>query len=94
MHLRVARVVLRLRIPNHRGLWSATLLRLAGDVTRSDYMYFSFITMATVGYGDVTPEGNLGRALAVIEGLLGQIYLVIAVAVLVSSLGRKRAARR
>ena len=42
-------------------------------VTRSDYVYFSFITMSTVGYGDLTPQGGLGRALAVTEGLFGQI---------------------
>jgi hypothetical protein len=60
------------------------------DGTRSDYMYFSFITMATVGYGDLTPQGGLGRALAVTEGLLGQIYLVTAVAALVGNLARAR----
>jgi Ion channel len=59
--------------------------------TRSDYMYFSFITMATVGYGDLTPIGGLGRALAVMEGMLGQIYLVTAVAALVGNLGYTRA---
>jgi 4-amino-4-deoxy-L-arabinose transferase-like glycosyltransferase len=58
--------------------------------TRSDYVYFSFITMSTVGYGDLTAAGGLGRALAVTEGLLGQIYLVTAVAALVGNLGRKR----
>jgi Ion channel len=58
--------------------------------TRSDYVYFSFITMATVGYGDLTAQGGLGRALAVTEGLFGQIYLVTAVAALVSNLGRRR----
>jgi len=58
--------------------------------TRSDYMYFSFITMATVGYGDLTPQGGFGRALAVTEGLSGQIYLVTAVAALVGNLGRTR----
>jgi voltage-gated potassium channel len=58
--------------------------------TRSDYMYFSFITLATVGYGDLTPQGGLGRALAVLEGLFGQIYLVTAVAALVGNLGRTR----
>lgn len=57
--------------------------------TKSDYVYFSFTTMATVGYGDLTAHGGLGRALAVTERLLGQIYLVTAVA-LVSSLGRAR----
>ncbi len=58
--------------------------------TRSDYMYFSFITMATVGYDDLTAQSGLGRALAVTEGLVGQIYLVTAVAALVAYLGRKR----
>jgi hypothetical protein len=62
--------------------------------TRSDYVYFSFITMATVGYGDLTPQGGLGRALAVTEGLLGQLYLVTAVAALVANLGRVRAPRQ
>ena len=58
--------------------------------TRSDYTYFSFVTMATVGYGDLTAEGGIGRALAVTEGLLGQIYLVTTVAALVGNLGRTR----
>jgi hypothetical protein len=62
--------------------------------TRSDYMYFSFITMASVGYGDLTPQGGLGRALAVTEGLFGQIYLVTAVAALVGNIGRARAPRQ
>ena len=58
--------------------------------TRSDYVYFSFTTMSTVGYGDLTAEGGLGKALAVTEGLFGQIYLVTAVAALVSNVGRVR----
>jgi voltage-gated potassium channel len=57
---------------------------------RSDYTYFSFVTLATVGYGDLTAQGGLGRALAVTEGLFGQIYLVTAVAALVGNLGRTR----
>ena len=64
------------------------------SATRSDYTYFSFITIATVGYGDLTPGGGLDRALAVTEGLFGQIYLVTAVAALVSNLGRTRAPRQ
>ena len=62
--------------------------------TRSDYAYFSFITMASVGYGDLTPRGGVGRALAVTEALFGGIYLVTAVAALVGNLGRARAPRR
>jgi len=62
--------------------------------TRSDYMYFSFITLATVGYGDLTPQGGLGWALAVTEWLFGQIYLVTAVAALVGNIGRAREQRQ
>ena len=62
--------------------------------TRSDYMYFSFITIASVGYGDLTPQGSLGRALAVTESLFGEIYLVTAVAALVGNIGRARASRQ
>jgi hypothetical protein len=52
-------------------------------------LYFSFSTMTTVGYGDLTPAGSLGRMLAVGEALVGQIYLVTVVAVLVANLGRR-----
>jgi Ion channel len=54
--------------------------------TSADYLYFSFITQLTVGYGDLTAVHNLGRACAVLEALFGQIYLVTIVAVLVTRL--------
>jgi hypothetical protein len=58
------------------------------DGTRSIRLYFSFTTIATLGYGDYTPARNLGRTLAVLEAVLGQLYLVTVVAVVVSRLGR------
>ena len=58
------------------------------DGTRALRLYFSYVTLATLGYGDYTPAGNFGHALAVIEALLGQLYLVTVVAVLVSRCGR------
>jgi hypothetical protein len=54
--------------------------------TTSDLLYFSFVTLTTTGYGDLTAAGQLGRALAVFEALAGQLYLVTIVAVLVSRL--------
>lgn len=48
------------------------------------FLYFSFVTQTTVGYGDYTAATDLGRTLATTEALLGQIYLVTVVAVLVS----------
>jgi ion channel len=59
-----------------------------------DSVYFSFVTLATIGYGDVTVVTDLGRMLAVTEGLIGQLYLVSVVAVLVSNLGRARKIRQ
>jgi hypothetical protein len=65
------------------------------DGTRSLRLYFSYVTLATLGYGDYTAAGNLGRALAVLEALMGQLYLVTVVAVVVTRLGRPgRGARR
>jgi hypothetical protein len=52
----------------------------------SHCLYFSFTTLTTVGYGDVTARTDLGHTLAVTESLFGQIYLVTVVAVLVSGL--------
>lgn len=46
----------------------------------SDLLYFSVITMTTVGYGDITPASEAARAVAVIEALTGQLYLVSVVA--------------
>jgi hypothetical protein len=58
---------------------------------RSDFLYFSYVTLSTVGYGDLVAATDVGRAVAVSEALLGQIYLVTVVALIVSNL-RPRAA--
>lgn len=47
------------------------------------FLYFSFITLATVGYGDVTPVSGMARMLAVTEAVAGQVYLVVSVSRLV-----------
>jgi hypothetical protein len=58
--------------------------------TVSHCLYFSFVTLTTVGYGDFAAHTNLGHTLAVFEALIGQIYLVTVVSVIVSNLGRPR----
>jgi hypothetical protein len=70
-------------------LGSGAFFAQGTDGTRALRLYFSFITLATVGYGDYTASGNLGHALAVIEALLGQLYLVTVVAVVVTRLGHR-----
>jgi hypothetical protein len=58
--------------------------------TPSRCLYFSFTTLTTVGYGDLTARTNLGQTLAVIEALVGQIYLVTVVATIVGNVGARR----
>lgn len=50
----------------------------------SEMLYFSFITLLTIGYGDVTAVLDVGQTVAVIEGIIGQFYIAILVARLVS----------
>ncbi len=61
-----------------------------GDGTRSIRQYFSFATLTTVGYGDYTAAGDLGRTLANLESLFGQLYLVTVVGILVSRMSVRR----
>lgn len=53
-----------------------------------DYLYFSFVTMTTVGYGDLTAGTNVGKIAAVTEAVIGQLYLVTVVALVVGNVGR------
>jgi uncharacterized membrane protein YhaH (DUF805 family) len=62
-----------------------------GDGSQTDRVYFSFTVLTTTGFGDLTAAQPVGRALAVIEMLGGQLYLVTVIGVLVGGLvGRRR----
>jgi hypothetical protein len=52
------------------------------------FLYFSFVVITTLGFGDLTPRTDIGRVLVSLEALLGQLFLVTIVAVLVANLGR------
>jgi hypothetical protein len=56
------------------------------DGNLQDHLYFSYVTLTTTGYGDLSPAGDLARALAIFEALAGQLYLVTVVAVIVGNL--------
>jgi hypothetical protein len=66
----------------------------AGDqtATTSHCLYFSFATLTTVGFGDFVARADLGHTLAILEALVGQIYLVTVVSLIVSNLGRRAGA--
>jgi hypothetical protein len=58
------------------------------DATVANCLYYSFTTLATVGYGDLTARTDLGHTLSILEALVGQIYLVTVVSLIVSNLRR------
>jgi len=54
------------------------------NLSRTSAIYFSFVTLATLGYGDIVPRADLARGLAVVEGVGGQLFLAVLVARLLS----------
>ena len=62
----------------------------AGRGTLSQDLFFSFVTISTVGYGNLVPAANPGQALAVMEAVTGQLFLIVAVGKVVSSYTPKR----
>jgi ion channel len=55
-----------------------------GPHSQSEYLYFSFVALTTLGFGDLSPSVGLPQALTVLEALLGQVFLVTMVARLVT----------
>jgi voltage-gated potassium channel len=51
--------------------------------TSRNFLYYSFVTITTLGYGDITPVTSLARSLCILEAVIGQLYLVVQVAWLV-----------
>ncbi len=73
-------------------LASQAFFRQEGSRDQSEFVYFSFVTLTTLGFGDLTPLPGLPQALTVLEALFGQIFLVTLVARLVTLWGRDGAA--
>jgi voltage-gated potassium channel Kch len=70
--------------------WNPASFHLPAEISgrplqllQGDMIYFSMITLATVGYGDILPVSETARSLAVIEAVVGQFYVAIVVAVFV-----------
>jgi uncharacterized membrane protein len=69
------------------NLGSPSFFAQVDHANTSDYLYFSFTTQTTTGFGDLTAATDLGRSFTIIEELLGQIYMVTVVALIVGGLG-------
>jgi len=65
-------------------------VRPPAKASSTDYLYFSLTTITTVGYGDLTARGDVGRLTAVLEAIFGQLYLITVVALVVQNLGLAR----
>jgi Ion channel len=68
----------------------AILLRAVGTGRQSELLYFSLVTLSTIGYGDIVPLNGEVRMLVALEGITGVLYIAISVAVLVSAYKQKR----
>jgi len=75
-------------------LYGLTLF--SGNITQQekeilpDLVYFSFVSLASLGYGDIVPVSGLSRTLAYLEALVGQFYLAVMVASLVGVYSSRR----
>jgi hypothetical protein len=68
------------------GAWQAgPFFGSQGEGPFPQYLFFSFTTLTTTGYGNLVPDANPGQTLAVLEMLIGQLFLVTAVARVVSA---------
>jgi voltage-gated potassium channel Kch len=52
-------------------------------VASSDYLYFSFVTLLTIGYGDIVPVTEIAKKLIVLLGLMGNFYTVFVVGIVI-----------
>jgi hypothetical protein len=62
--------------------------KTTGEFSRMTALYFSFVTLATLGYGDIVPRTDVARGLSILEGVGGQLFLAVMVARLVSLYAR------
>jgi len=68
-------------------IWPGTFAA-PGHFSRMSAIYFSFVTLATLGYGDIVPRSDVARGVAIVEGVGGQLFLAVLVARLVSLYAR------
>ena len=74
-------IIIGILVPDaFEGIVSETERNLAWE-----YIYFSYVTLSTLGYGDITPIYPLARSLAYLEAICGQLYIAILIASLVGA---------
>lgn len=77
-----------------KGLADLTSLDVnAMNAAYMDLLYYSYVTLSTLGYGDITPVSRAAQSLAYLEAICGVMYVAVLVAALVGSYGNKRVAQ-
>lgn len=80
-------VLLSVLSRGHRLLYSeyVPIINVPGDAEPRffDFLYFSFITLSTLGYGDLTPATSLARSISILIAIAGQLYLTVLIAMLI-----------
>ncbi len=77
----VIHYVLERAVPGSYAV-NGVLLAVPFDI--SEAVYFSFVTLATLGYGDIVPVSEAARSIAIVEAIIGQLYLAVMIARIVS----------
>ena len=87
MYKRQVAFTLTFEIIELRNPGSFTGLPEAASTNRGELgaamMYFSLVCISTMGFGDITPVSEIARPMAVLEGVIGQLYLAVMIARLV-----------
>lgn len=66
------------------GAFYSSTLAEGGRLYAGDLLYYSFVTLTTVGYGDIVPVATLARSLAVLEAVLGVLFIAVLISRLIS----------
>ena len=56
----------------------------------SEFQYYSFVTITTLGYGDITPVTGVAKSFSVLEAVVGQLYMVVVIAWMVGNYVRQK----
>ena len=71
-------------------VWPGSFRGIQSPIDHFQAIYFSFVTITTMGYGDIVPASAATRGLAIVEAISGQMYLTVLVARLVSLYAQQR----
>jgi hypothetical protein len=78
----------------YEQVWPGSFRMASGELSLWRMIYFSFVTLASLGYGDIVPISDAARGMAILEVVSGQMYLAVLVARLVSLYATQERFRR